>query len=409
MQQQDIIQDVLPNGLRLIFLKDQRYTTSAVLFGFSVGWRHDPAGLEGLAHIFEHVVGKRTIKHPEKAAFDATKEMLGIKTEARTYPDYTYYLQYQAHEHLQKSIELMFEAVYGTEFIAADLDKEKAVVLTEAREYMDNDSSFLYYKNRSSLFNGTTLSRFFFGTDESMEKITIDTFKEFYRYYLNPKNAVVIIACNPDADIDQLRRLITAKCADVDTWTDVIIPHLEDELAPLVRDQSIDLRRHQASYLLAFRGRDFTLWNKITFDILRAILAEGFASRLLKRLRDELGLIYSLYVNLLVSKPFFEITIETSTAKESVQTVAEEMKQVVAAAKDVTEADIEKVIEPIRLNVLTGITAAEDATFALTSLLHYNTLVTTEEYLRLLGTVKPGDVRELVDMIIDEQTETIAL
>ena len=71
-----------------------------------------------------------------------------------------------------KSLELLFEAIYNTMFFEDDLEKEKHVVLTEAKEFLDNDDSFVYLEMLKTLFPNTTMSKFFFGTEETMKNIT---------------------------------------------------------------------------------------------------------------------------------------------------------------------------------------------------------------------------------------------
>jgi predicted Zn-dependent peptidase len=50
----------LKSGLEVVFLFDKAFTTSSLKMLFKIGWRNDTESERGLAHLFEHLVGKRT-------------------------------------------------------------------------------------------------------------------------------------------------------------------------------------------------------------------------------------------------------------------------------------------------------------------------------------------------------------
>ena len=54
----------LKSEAELYFVVNEKYTTSTVQFVFPIGWRHDEEKYLGLAHFFEHLVGKRTKNFP---------------------------------------------------------------------------------------------------------------------------------------------------------------------------------------------------------------------------------------------------------------------------------------------------------------------------------------------------------
>jgi predicted Zn-dependent peptidase len=324
-----------------------------------------------------------------------------------TYPDYTYYLQHQSHENLNKSIELMFESIYNSYFSKEDLDNEKKVVLSEASEYIDNDSTFLYSKNRENLFKNTSISRFFFGNKSTLKKISIPVFEDFYKYCRNPKNAFLIIAgtdsLNESLIIDDLNRL----GSEHTNVTDIEIPALKDKLIPLKKTYTSTRKRKQSLYLKSFRGSKMTIDKKIYFDFFKSLLSDGFNSKLISRLRDELGLIYWAYLNIIELKPFFEITIETSTEKKNLKVISSEMKSIIQQLYKISQNEIDNLKELVKFNILSTINAVDDATFALTSLVEYEELITTEEYLKKIANTKVEEVTSFIKDIESESMESI--
>lgn len=409
MHKQEIIQKKISNGLNIIFLKDARYTTSAILFGFNIGWRNDPLGHEGLAHLFEHLVGKRTLSYTEKSSFDKYKESLGIKTAAMTYPDYTYYLQHQSHENLNKSLDLMFESIYSSYFIEEDIVNEKKVVLNEGAEYLDNDNNFIYYKNRENLFKGTSIARFFFGNKKTLGKISLKSFEMFYEYCKNPKNSYLIIASSDSLDTVALLKDIETLFIKYNNLTNKTVPVLDEKLNQFKNKKILKRNRKQPAFMLSFRGTGIDIEDKIKFDFFRGIMSEGFNSKLIKRLRDELGLIYWTYVNLIKFNPFYEISIETASEQKNLKKLAIEIKKIINDIKNIKQEEIDTLKEIIKFNILSGINSVDDSIFALTSLIEYKKLITTEEYLEKISKTKANEVAIFVEQISKNSAETILL
>ncbi len=197
---QKIEQIVTKNGMKIVFLFDERYHTSALQFTFNLGWRHDPEDKIGLAHLFEHLIGKRTKAFPEKGEFSKEKTKIGIVSNAVTSRDSTVYFHKQTHLKTLESLRLLFEAIYFSTFNEEDLRKEKEVVLTEARQHKDNDTSTSWHNAAKNLYPNLSLSKFFFGDEKSLGNVSIDTFEKFYNIYKNPKNTTLFVATNNSKD-----------------------------------------------------------------------------------------------------------------------------------------------------------------------------------------------------------------
>ena len=124
----------LKSGAELYFVINEKYTTSTVQFAFPIGWRHDTDKYLGLAHFFEHLVGKRTNNFPGKTEITRFLEKEGIISNAYTSSDLTCYHHSNSHKKLIFSLEKLLEAVYFSKFLEEDLTMEKEVVMTEARQ-----------------------------------------------------------------------------------------------------------------------------------------------------------------------------------------------------------------------------------------------------------------------------------
>ena len=85
-------QRTLANGLTVITLEDHSSPTVSVQVWYRVGGKDDPDGRSGFAHLFEHMMFKRT-KNLAAEQFDRMTEDVGGFNNASTADDFTDYYE----------------------------------------------------------------------------------------------------------------------------------------------------------------------------------------------------------------------------------------------------------------------------------------------------------------------------
>ena len=97
----------LANGLQVLALPDEHRAGRAgagmvaVQIWYRVGGKDDPPGRSGFAHLFEHMMFKRT-RHLPDEAFDRLTEDVGGQNNAFTAEDTTAYLNLVPSAHLER-------------------------------------------------------------------------------------------------------------------------------------------------------------------------------------------------------------------------------------------------------------------------------------------------------------------
>jgi predicted Zn-dependent peptidase len=287
----------LKSGVEVFFLTCEKYTTSTVQFMFPIGWRHDDEKYLGLAHFFEHLVGKRTKNYPGKTELTRFLEKEGIVGNAYTSSDLTCYHHSNSHNRLIFSLEKLLEAIYFSEFVEEDLNMEKEVVMTEARQYLDDDDSLLWHKLMGKMFPGTSIDKFLFGTPETMKNIDVAKFKEFYKMYLNPKNTKIFIGTNNLKNEKKIVKLLNDFYAKNKKILSTEKINKLEEKSTVTTSEPLIINKNdktQANIRLAWTVPPLNKKERIDFVVLRRILTAGFSARLMKKLRDELGLVYGI-------------------------------------------------------------------------------------------------------------------
>src|SRR3954471_4716032 len=120
----------LPSGLRVATRQMPDLETAAVGLYAEAGSRHEPERLNGIAHLFEHMVFKGAGGRSAREIGEAIEDV-GGDLNAATDRDGTSFTASVMAEHLPLGVELIADLVLRPHFDPADLEREKDVVLQE--------------------------------------------------------------------------------------------------------------------------------------------------------------------------------------------------------------------------------------------------------------------------------------
>src|SRR5258708_19174055 len=81
----------LPNGLRVVLNPDPSASTVGIVVIYDVGFRSEPEGRTGFAHLFEHLMFQGSVSL-EKGQADRLIEGNGGLMNRSTHPHFTHYI-----------------------------------------------------------------------------------------------------------------------------------------------------------------------------------------------------------------------------------------------------------------------------------------------------------------------------
>src|SRR4051795_3788822 len=112
----------LPNGFKVASRQMPGLETAAVGLYAEAGSRHEPARLNGIAHLFEHMVFKGAGGRSAREISEAIEDV-GGDLNATTDRDGTTFTASVMAEHVPLAVELIAEMVQRPHFEAADLER----------------------------------------------------------------------------------------------------------------------------------------------------------------------------------------------------------------------------------------------------------------------------------------------
>lgn len=220
----------LANGLQVIGLPMPGAGNVAVQVWYQVGGKDDPAGRSGFAHLFEHIMFKRT-QHLPNEAFDRLTEDVGGSNNAFTASDVTAYLNEVPANHLERLLWAEAERLQHLQVDQANFDSERDVVKEELRERVEADP----YGRLFDALPGLAYQRHPYrrppiGSIRDLDAATLDDVRRFHATWYRPDNAVLIVAGG-------------FAPADLDRWVDRHFGPVPRPATPLPRVRVTEPRR----------------------------------------------------------------------------------------------------------------------------------------------------------------------
>ena len=191
----------LPSGLRVFFQEDHQAKSVMVVTTVGVGAAKDPVGMEGMAHLVEHLNFRA--KPSDKVKVWDRLQLLGAKFNAYTSKDITHYHSVVAREYLPSLLEIearrLVNAVAGV--TAEELKTEREVVRNELRQRAEDPASAAVWDRLNAMIYPPDhpYHDSIIGTHESLLNVKIEDVQSWVNKYYRPDNATIVVTGDFDA------------------------------------------------------------------------------------------------------------------------------------------------------------------------------------------------------------------
>ncbi len=191
----------LDNGLTVVVSEDHGSPTFGISVVYKVGFRLEPRGRTGFAHLFEHMMFQGTPEAP-KGVFSRVIEGGGGISNGSTRFDYTNYIASAPASSLEAILWLEADRMRHLDFSPENLANQQEVVKEEVRVNVKNRPYGLFFWTDlvALAFEKWENAHDGYGSFEDLEAAKIEDVKSFHHTYYSPGNAVLAIA----GDVDPL-------------------------------------------------------------------------------------------------------------------------------------------------------------------------------------------------------------
>ena len=380
----------LDSGLRVTSHSMPGLQTAAVGLFANVGSRHEPASVNGIAHLFEHMVFKGAGARSAREISEAIEDV-GGDLNACTERDGTSFTATIMAEHLPLAVELIADLVQHPHFTPAELEREKEVVLQELGEARDTPGDIIFDNLWSAAFGDQPIGRSILGDEDSVRRVTVDDLQawrsEQYR------TGSLILAAAGKVDHEQLVALAEQRFAHLPEGrlADPAPAHFTGGI--ITNRQSSE----QAHLTLAFPAPAIRDPDHYAARMFVDIVGGGASSRLFQRVREDRGLAYSINAAL---QPYDDVAlfyVYAATARREAGAAARLIEQVIAeTALDATQRELDRVRTQSRAGLLMSLeTPWGQATYLARVLATWGRLVDPAEVTAKIAAVTLDDVRSV--------------
>lgn len=287
----------LPGGLRIV--TETLPTVRSVTFGIwaNVGSRDETPSLNGATHYLEHLLFKGTER---RSALDisAAVDAVGGEMNAFTAKEYTCYYARVLDTDLPLAIDVVCDMLTGSLVEAEDVDAERGVILEEIAMTEDDPGDCVHDLFAHTMLGDTPLGRPVLGTVDTVNALTPERIRRFYKKHYDPTHLVVTAAGNIDhAKVVRLVRRAFEQAGALDrTDATPMAPRSGTRaIRTAGRVELLNRKTEQAHVILGMPGMARNDDRRWAMGVLNTALGGGMSSRLFQEIREKRGLAYSVY------------------------------------------------------------------------------------------------------------------
>ncbi|WP_310468349.1 pitrilysin family protein [Sphingomonas sp.] len=378
----------LDSGLRVASREMVGFSTAAVGLYADSGSRSEPAAINGIAHLFEHMVFKGAGGRSARELSEAIEDV-GGELNACTERDGTSFTASVMPEHVGLAVEMISDLILRPHLAEDDLTREKDVVLQELGEAEDTPNDIIFDDLWSASFEGQAIGRSILGDTASIARITRGDLEAWRTGQYRGSNLILVGAGK--LEHDALVALAETHFAEVGIG-EVAPP----DPARFTGGSRLGRAPSEQAYLtIAFEAPHARAPDYFAARLFCDLVGGGMSSRLFQALREDRGLAYSIYSTL---HPFADTGLfytYAATAKRQSGPAAQLIEEVIhAAAKDATQRELDRAKTQARAALLMSLeTPWGQASYVARQLAVHGRLVEPAELVAGLDAVTLDEVR----------------
>ena len=396
----------LENGMTLILKENHSAPVVALQIWVKAGSSDETDEEAGICHVIEHMLFKGTEKRGVgEIAYEI--ESSGGEINAYTSFDETVYHIVIASRFFDLGLDVLSDALRHPSFDAIELEKEKEVIMEEIKRCEDQPMVKLTQALFSTSYNLHTYRRPIIGFEDTVKNFTRDDLLDFYKRWYTPDNITLIVV----GDIENITMSPKIEMAFKDfTSNQGASRSRVQELPQKTTRSSVMIDNVMEGYMsAAFHIPGINHKDTPALDVLSFILGNGDSSRLFRKVKDQRGLVYTIYSYSFIPKEpgLLAITgiLEREKSRDALAAILEETYRL--KSEKINEDELEKAKLNIESEFLYG---KETVQGQARQLGHFDVVAENidfeREYINLISKVKSQDIMRVAKRYLNNKNLT---
>jgi predicted Zn-dependent peptidase len=279
----------LGNGLKVVLARDTTAPTVTIGVYYHIGFRIEPRGRTGFAHLFEHLMFQGS-GNLGKMEFIRLVEGNGGVLNGSTRFDFTNYYQIVPAHVLETVLWAEADRMRALAITQANLENQQGVVKNEVRDNVLNQpyGGFPWLTMPQVANTNWFNAHNFYGDLADLDAATLEDAQSFFDTYYAPNNAALVIA--GDFDPAVARAWVERYFGSIPARPQPARPDLAEAVQQAEkRDSYVDRLAPRPALALAWQVPERGTPEHFAFSLLDSILLQGEDSRLWQKLVQERG------------------------------------------------------------------------------------------------------------------------
>ena len=384
----------LDNGIKIATDSFSNVETVAVGIWVNVGARNEPAEINGISHLLEHMAFKGTTTRSAQQIADEI-ESVGGYLNAATSRETTAYYARVLKEDLGTAVDILSDILQNSTFATEELEKEREVVIQEIYQTNDTPDDVIYDHFQNASYADQAMGRAILGTKEIVSSVTREQLHDYLHNNYDSKRIVVAASGNLDpkyfADLVEQKLSMPVNC-DVNFQPSNYTGGFFHE----------ERKIEQVHYLLGFQGVGMGHEDYYTQSILATILGGGMSSRLFQELREKRGLVYSTYAFRHAFSDSGLFGVYAGTSKKHVPEVIKVLQDQLSNITHnlVNESELNRVKAQFKAGLMMSLESTSSRLDQIANqTIFYGHPISTQEIMAKINAVTIEDVRQVAQNI----------
>lgn len=280
----------LPNGLRIVGERLPYLRSVSIGVWLRVGSMMELPEENGLSHYLEHMVFKGTTKRTNRQIAEEM-DAVGGQLNAFTSKDCTCLYAKVIDENIDLAVDILSDLALHATLDETEFNKERGVILEEIAMDEDSPEDLVHELLGKAQFGTQPLAMPILGTEELISGYTRSDLYNFRAKHYRPADTVVALCGNYDPDA--VYALIEKHFGD---WKNDGARTFPGPMMPLTGQTLVKEKDTEQLHLcMGYPGTPYGDPAIYPQAILNNLLGGAMSSRLFQRIREEMGMAYSIY------------------------------------------------------------------------------------------------------------------
>jgi predicted Zn-dependent peptidase len=280
----------LDNGLRVVLSTDRTAPTVAVAVYYNIGFRLEPKGRTGFAHLFEHMMFQGS-ENLGKMEFIQLVQKNGGTLNGSTRFDFTNYYEIVPAHKLETVLWAEADRMRGLDITQDNLTNQQGVVKNEVKVNVLNQpyGGFPWLDMPQVAFTNWHNAQNFYGDLADLDAASLEDVQSFFKAYYAPNNAALVIV--GDFDPEQALRWVDKYFGDIPAFELQEKPDIsEPRQTEAKRGSRQDPLANRPALAFAYQMPERNSPEYFAMGVLDQILLQGDDSLLYQALVQRTGL-----------------------------------------------------------------------------------------------------------------------